>query len=299
MTAMNPAATSGDSRRQPRTVTRALRALSRRRLAASALLILLLVTLAAVLGPVLSPHDPNAQDLVNRLKPPSGDHWLGTDQFGRDVATRLLIGARVSLLAAVEALAVGAAIGIPLGLLAGYHAGRLDAVLGRFFDGLMSLPALILAMTIVAILGPGLTKAMFAVGLIFAPRYFRVARAVAMEVRQETYIEAARALGSGHGDIISRHVLPNVSSPLIVQASVLLGTAVTAEASLSFIGLGALPPTASWGSMLSGAYSYMNQAPILVIAPGLMISVTVLAFTILGDALRDLVGVKTAIVEGA
>jgi peptide/nickel transport system permease protein len=257
---------------------------------------LVLLIIVAAFTPLLAPYDPNAQELLLRLKAPSGQHWLGTDEFGRDILSRLMYGARVSMLAAAEALVVAAGIGAPLGMVAGYAGKKIDAVLGRFFDGLMSIPALILALTMVAVLGPGLTKAMFAVGVVFAPRYFRVARAVTLDLRKETFIEASEAIGASPLHTVLRHVVPNIMSPLVIQASVLLGTAVTAEASLSFLGLGVRPPTASWGSMLSGAYSYMSQAPLLVIMPGLMIGLTVLGFTLVGDGLRGALGQRTTVV---
>lgn len=243
----------------------------------------------AILAPYIARTDPNAQDLVGRLKGPGPAHLLGTDDFGRDVLSRIIFGARVSVFAAVETLLVSSIIGTPLGLLAGYVRGKTDAVLSRGFDALMSMPALILAMTIVAVLGPGLTNAMFAVGIIFAPRYFRVARGVTLGVRAETFIEACHAIGCSTPYTIIQHVLPNVIPPLLVQSSVILGLAVSAEASLSFIGLGVAPPTASWGAMLANAASYLNTAPFLAWAPGIAITLTVLAFSMLGQSAATLI----------
>lgn len=273
-----------------------LRRFARHKLAVGSLVFLVVLALVAALAPLLAPYDPNAQDLLGRLRAPSGGHWLGTDEFGRDVLSRTMYGARVSMVAAAEALIVAAGVGAPFGMIAGFAGRWVDGLLSRIFDGLMSIPALILALTLVAVLGPGLTNAMFAVGVVFAPRYFRVARAVTLELRKETFIEASEALGATSTHTMLRHIVPNIMSPLVIQASVLLGTAVTAEASLSFLGLGVRPPQASWGSMLSGAYSYAAQAPHLVYVPGIMITLTVLAFTLAGDGLRGALGQRTTVV---
>jgi peptide/nickel transport system permease protein len=247
---------------------------------------LLVLLVIAVFAPLIAPHDPNAQDLVNRLKPPSGKAWLGTDDYGRDVLSRLIFGARVSLWAAVQATGLALIIGLPLGVLAGYRGGWVGVTLTRMMDALMSTPALVLAITIVAVLGPGITNAMLAVGVIMAPRFFRVARASTMDVRGETYIEASIALGCSPLRIAGRHILPNVMPPIILVIAVSLGTAVAAEASLSFLGMGVKAPAASWGSMLSTASSNMGLAPYLVWPPGIMIFLTVLAFTYVGDGVR-------------
>ncbi|WP_430334483.1 ABC transporter permease [Rhodococcus sp. ACT016] len=246
----------------------------------------LLLIVMAVLAPLLAPYDPYAQDVVNRLQPPSSTHWLGTDDYGRDVLSRLIYGARISLQASLQAVALALVLGLPLGVLAGYRSGWLDTVLTRTMDALMSAPSLVLAITIVAVLGSGITNAMLAVGLVMAPRFFRVARASTLDVRGDTYIEASVALGCTTSRTIVRHILPNVMPPIVLVISVSLGTAVAAEASLSFLGLGAKPPAASWGSMLSTAASNMQLAPYLVWPPGVMIFLTVLAFTYLGDGVR-------------
>ncbi|MFD6856199.1 ABC transporter permease [Rhodococcus sp. NPDC060090] len=247
--------------------------------------VLLLVVLA-VFAPVVAPYDPYAQEVVDRLQPPSSAHWLGTDDYGRDVLSRLIFGVRISLQASLQAVALALVLGLPLGVVAGYRGGWVDTVLTRIMDALMSAPSLVLAITIVAVLGSGITNAMLAVGLVMAPRFFRVARASTMDVRGDTYIEASVALGCSTFRTISRHILPNVMPPIVLVISVSLGTAVAAEASLSFLGLGAAPPAASWGAMLSTAASNMQLAPYLVWPPGVMIFLTVLAFTYLGDGVR-------------
>jgi peptide/nickel transport system permease protein len=255
-------------------------------------LVLAVFAAAALLAPQIAPYDPNAQDLVARLEAPSTGHWLGTDEYGRDQLSRLIFGARVSLTAAVEVVAVGLVLGVPAGVLAGFFPGLIDGALSRISDALMSVPSLVLALTIVAVLGHGLGSAMFAVGMVFAPRFFRVARASTYEVRQETFIEASFAIGCTWWRVAWRHVLPNAVSPLVVQIAVVLGAAITAEASLSFLGLGVQPPTASWGGMLASAYANLYEADFLIWAPGIAIAVTVLAFTILGDEARIALGTR-------
>ncbi|GAB3137008.1 ABC transporter permease [Micromonospora sonneratiae] len=263
-----------------------LRGILRRRSTLVAGGFLLLLVVGAILAPLVAPYDPDAQNVYHRLQPPNSDYWLGTDDYGRDVLSRLIFGARVSLQAAVQAVVVALVIGLPLGVIAGYLGGWLGAVLTRIMDALMSAPSLVLAITIVAVLGPGITNAMLAIGLIMAPRFFRVARASTMDVRHETYIEASVALGCTSLRTVVRHILPNVMPPIMLVISVSLGTAVAAEASLSFLGLGVRAPASSWGSMLSTASSNMGLAPYLVWPPGVMIFLTVLAFTYLGDGVR-------------
>lgn len=247
---------------------------------------LALVVLAAVFAPLLASHDPNAQDLMARFQPWSGDHWFGTDEYGRDVWSRLVYGTRVTLQAAMVAVGVSVLIGVPTGLIAGFRGGFVEAALSRVFDGLMSIPGLILALTIVAVLGPGLTNAMAAVGLIFAPQFYRVARASTSEVMGETYIESSVSIGCPPARVVLKHVLPNVVPAILVQVSVALGVAVSAEASLSFLGLGVEAPTASWGSMLSTAAQTMNLAPNLVWMPGILIFTVVLSFSLVGEGIQ-------------
>jgi peptide/nickel transport system permease protein len=260
------------------------------RAAVVALGFLVLVTLAAILAPALAPYDPDAQSLQDRLAAPSGEHWMGTDDLGRDVFSRLLFASRVSLLAALQATAIGVVLGVPIGLAAGFARGPLDAIAGRVADAIMSIPALLLALAIVGVLEPNLTSAMIAIGIVYAPRLFRVTRAAALSVREETYVEAARSVGAGPGRIIGGHVLPNVLSPLIVQVSLAMGVAILFEAGISFLGLGVQPPDASWGSMLGRSTRFFEQAPYLVVFPGVAILLTVLSFNVLGDGIRDSLG---------
>ena len=228
-------------------------------------------------------------------------HWLAGVLHG-DLGTSFTSGRPVtalifdrlpitlSLVASVQAVAIALGIGLPLGLISGYVGGWVDTIIMRFNDALMSFPALILAVVIVGLLGPSLTNAMTAIGLVYAPRIMRVVRASTLSVRQEVYITAARATGCGDARIITRHVLPNVTGPLVVQATVLMGQALLAEAGLSFLGLGVQPPEASWGAILGTAFPYMAQSPVPTIAAGLVISVTVLCFNLIGDGIRDSVG---------
>lgn len=246
----------------------------------------LLLVLAAIFAPILAPYDPYAQVVADRLQPPSSAHLLGTDDYGRDVLSRIIFGTRISLQASLQAVTLALVLGLPLGVIAGYRGGWIDTALTRLMDALMSAPSLVLAITIVAVLGSGITNAMLAVGLVMAPRFFRVSRASTMDVRGDTYIEASVALGCSTFRTIGRHILPNVMPPIVLVISVSLGTAVAAEASLSFLGLGAAPPAASWGAMLSTAASNLALAPYLVWPPGVMIFLTVLAFTYLGDGVR-------------
>jgi len=266
---------------------RALRQLRRNRAAMAALTFLGLVLVAAVLAPLLAPADPAAQDLLDRLQGPSAQHLLGTDTFGRDVLSRLLYGAQVTLLAVLQALLIAAVAGIPLGLLAGFVAGPVDAVLGRVSDALLSLPPLVLALAIVGVIGPGLTNVMVAIGIVLAPPLFRLARGAAQAVTGETYIEACRAAGLSPARILGRHVLPNAGSPLLVQLTFSAGVVIVAEASLSFLGLGVQSPGSSWGTMLRDAFDAIYDSPYFMVAPALAIVLTILSFAVLGDGLRD------------
>jgi peptide/nickel transport system permease protein len=263
-----------------------LRSILHRRSTVAGGAFIVLLILMAVLAPLVAPYDPNAQALFSRLQPPSAAHLLGTDDYGRDALSRLIYGAQVSLSASAQAVTIALVIGLPLGVLAGYRAGWVDVILTRIMDALMSTPALVLAITIVAVLGAGITNAMLAIGLVMAPRFYRVSRAGTMDVRHETYIEASIALGCTTLRTTVRHILPNVLPPIVLVMSVSLGTAVAAEASLSFLGLGVRAPAASWGSMLSTAAANMRLAPHLVWPPGIMIFLTVLSFTYLGDGVR-------------
>jgi peptide/nickel transport system permease protein len=220
-------------------------------------------------------------------KAPSAVHWLGTDEIGRDVLARLIWGARASLLAGVVSVAIALALGVPIGLLSGYCGGWLDSLLMRMTDALLACPFLVLAIALAAFLGPSLTNAMIAIGISSMPVFIRLTRGQVMAVAVEDYVEAARAIGNSHPRIALRHVLPNVVPPVLVQATLSIATAIIAEASLSFLGLGQQPPEPSWGSMLNVAKNFLGQAPWMALWPGLAICLVVLGFNLLGDGLRD------------
>lgn len=269
---------------------RFLRRFLRQRTALFALGFLILLALGAVFAPLVAPYDPLEQDLDRVLQAPTAGHWFGTDELGRDVFSRTLYAARISLLAAFQAVLIALVIGVPPGLVAGLRGGHVDGLIMRFTDALMAFPPLILAVALIAALGPSLTNAMIAVGILLSPTFLRLMRGTAMAVAQETYVEAARSIGCSQGWIITRHILPNVVSPLFVQISVFAGVAMLAEAGLSFLGLGAQPPDSSWGAMVGRGFRYISHAPSLIVFPGVAIALTVLAFYVLGDGLRDALG---------
>ena len=248
---------------------------------------LLVVVLLAVLAPLVARHDPAEQDFLSILDGPSGEHWLGTDDLGRDLWARLVYGARASILASLIAVGVGVALGVPTGLVAGYRGGWVDSVLMRIVDTLLAFPAIVLAIGIIAALGPGLVNAMVGVGVVFAPSFARVTRGQVLATKEHLYVDAAVTFGSSSAHTVTRHIVPNAIQPVIVQATFLLGLALLAEASLSFLGLGVQAPQSSWGSMLRRSAQFLSRAPNHIYAPGLAIALTVLAFNTLGDALRD------------
>ncbi len=264
----------------------AWRAFARRRLALVALVVFVLVVLAAQLSPVLPLPDPNAQVLLDRLQAPGGSHLLGTDELGRDQLARILAATRISLWAALQATVVGVVLGVPVGLLTGLVGGRLDTVVSRVYDAVQSMPALMLAIAIVAVFGRELTPAMVAVGIAFSPTFYRVSRAAALTVSRETYVEASRSMGQSTAQIVLSHVIGNVASNLIVQISTTFAFGILAEAALSYLGLGVQPPAASLGSMLTSAANLLNTSPILTILPGLVIILLVLCITQVSNALE-------------
>lgn len=240
---------------------------------------------AALLAPWIAPHSPLQQ--ASTGGGPSGDHWMGLDSANRDVLSRLMHGARISLASSVFAVSAALVVSVPVGLVSGYVGGRLDNVLMRIVDGLQSIPPLVLALAIAGLLGPSLRNIVIALAVIFVPTFVRLIRGQVLAVKEETYIEASRSVGATSGYIVRKRVLHNIASPLIVQASITLGFGLLAEAGLSFLGLGIQPPEPSWGVMLSRAYDYIFEAHWLVFPPGVAILLTVLAFNVLGDGLRD------------
>lgn len=250
--------------------------------------LVLCVVIAAICAPLLAPADPALQDLGHRLAAPgSPGHLLGTDQFGRDLISRLIHGARVSLQAGVVAVAVGASVGLVLGLCAGYLGGWVDLLIGRVFDVILSFPAILLALAIVAVLGPSLLNAIIAIGFTTIPNYGRVMRSAIIAVRTREFMQASEAFGASSSYVMIRHALPNVLPPLIVTTSLGVASAILIEATLSFLGLGVPPPTATWGSIINDGKQYLDIAPWISSLAGLAIVVAVLGFSLIGDGLRD------------
>jgi peptide/nickel transport system permease protein len=250
-------------------------------------IVLLAVTLAAIFAGQVSPYDPKRQDFRVEHEPPSLAHWMGTDEFGRDVLSRVIWGAQSSLQAGATAATIALLVGLVLGMLAAYYGGSTDNIIMRVMDVILAFPYILLAIAVVAILGPGLRNAMIAIGIVYVPHYARVVRGAVLSVRARDYVEAARALGARDGRIMWQHVLPNTLAPVIVQTTLNVGSAIIDTAGLSFLGLGTQPPTPDWGNMLSAGRSYVIDSPWIATFPGLAILVTVLAFNLMGDALRD------------
>ena len=255
--------------------------------AVGGLVVIVVLVAVAILAPLVAPYDPIATSWSLVRKAPSAAHWMGTDENGRDVLSRVVYGARASLMAGVVSVAIAAGIGVPVGLLAGFAGGWVDGVVGRVVDAMLACPFLILAIALAAFLGPALTNAMIAIGVTAAPVFVRVARGATMDAAANEYVEAARAIGNPAWRVAVRHVLPNIVPPLMVQATLAIAAAVIAEASLSFLGLGQQPPAPSWGSMLNSAQRFLTQAPWLAVFPGAAIFLAVLAFNLVGDGLRD------------
>ena len=266
---------------------RFMRSFAQHRLAVASAIYLVGLLLVALFGQVLLIHDPLQIDLSRVLEGPSAEHWLGTDHLGRSTSSRLIVATGVALKAAVLAVGIAMVLGAPLGLLSGYFGGWYDKIAMRVVEAIIALPGLLVAIAILAILGPSLTNAMIALGLAISTAFFRLLRGAALEVREELYVDAARVTGANHMRIVFRHVLPNVTGPLTVQTTLSFSYVLLAEAGLSFIGLGVQPPDASWGVMLATAQNYIYQNPFMAVPPGLMIMFTVLAFNLLGDGLRD------------
>jgi peptide/nickel transport system permease protein len=270
-----------------RPVRLALRRLLRRRAAVVGLAVVIFFIALAVAAPFVAPYDPLATDWRAVRKPPSASHFFGTDELGRDVLARVIWGARASLMAGLVSVSIALAAAVPLGLVSGYLGGVVDGLLMRIVDAMLAIPFLVLAIALAAFLGPSLTNAMIAIGVVQTPIFTRLTRGQTLAVKHEDYIEAARAVGNPHRRILLRHILPNILAPILVQATLAIAAAIIAEASLSFLGLGQQPPAPSWGSMLNTASHFLSQAPWMALWPGLAIFSLVLSFNLLGDGLRD------------
>jgi peptide/nickel transport system permease protein len=261
--------------------------LLRRRGAMLGLAIVFIFVLIAVFAPLIAPQDPLQTSWSAVRKAPSAEYLFGTDEIGRDVLSRVIWGARASLMAGLVSVSIAMVLGVPIGLLAGYVGGWVDGLISRLTDSMLAVPFLILAIALAAFLGPSLTNAMIAIGVSATPIFIRLTRGQVLSVKVEDFVEAARAVGNPHWRIALRHILPNILPPLIVQATLAIAAAIIAEASLSFLGLGQQPPAPSWGSMLNTAKNYVDNAPWMAIWPGVSIFLLVLSFNLLGDGLRD------------
>ncbi|HVM21483.1 MAG TPA: ABC transporter permease [Egibacteraceae bacterium] len=257
------------------------------RLALFGLVVLGLLVVAALFGQRLTPHPPNAVNVMERLQPPSATYWFGTDELGRDVFSRVLVAARVSLQVGFIAVGISLSAGVLLGLLAGFYGRWIDDAIMRMTDMLFAFPAILLAIAILAVLGPGIANAMIAIGIVYTPIFARITRGSVLSVREQVFVRAARSIGASDFRLLRVHILPNVLAPIIVQASISLAFAILSEAALSFLGLGVQPPAPSWGRMLAEGRGFINTAWWMGFFPGLAIFVTVLSFNLLGDALRD------------
>lgn len=267
----------------------ALRPLWRKPLGMVSLVLIVIVIIAGVFAPVLAPYDPLESHAVDRLQSPNSRYLLGTDQLGRDELSRIIYGARISLLVGLISVGVASICGGLVGLISGYYGGVLDMVVQRIVDAFQAFPGLILALALMSVFGSGIVQVTVAIAIVIAPHEARVVRSAVLAMKESQYMEAARALGANHPRLILRHVLPNVTAPILILASVTLGLAILTEGALSFLGLGTPPPTPSWGGMLSGTgRAYMERAPTLSLFPGIAISLSVLAFNLFGDTLRDL-----------
>jgi peptide/nickel transport system permease protein len=266
---------------------RTVRTLTRNRLVLAGIIMVAGLIVIAALAGVIAPYDPIANNVRAALQPPSSYYYFGTDRFGRDVFSRVIFGSRLSLFVALVSVAISGVIGVVLGLVSGYYRGWIDNLIGRVMDVFFSFPALLLAIGVAAMLGPGLNNAIIAIAVVYSPVFGRVVRGPVLVERGREYVEAARVIGASSPRVLLRHVFPNVLSPLIVQATITLSQAILLEAYLSFLGLGTQPPFPSWGTMLQEGRTFLETAPWMSIFPGLAIMLTVLAFNLLGDGIRD------------
>jgi peptide/nickel transport system permease protein len=251
------------------------------------LIIILILIITALFAPLIATHNPTAQSIPDRYQAPSGEHLLGTDELGRDIFSRIVYGTRISIQIGLIAVGISMVVGVFLGAIAGYYGKWVDQIVMRIIDILMAFPSILLAIALVAVLGPNLRNAMIAVGIVGVPQFARIVRSAVLSVKETEFIEAARAIGGKHGRILFRHVLPNSMAPIIVQTTLGIGTAILDAAGLSFLGLGAQPPTPEWGAMLSDGRAAIQNAPWVVAFPGIAIFLFVLGFNLFGDGLRD------------
>jgi len=266
---------------------RSVRSLAAHPNAVIGLVVLVVLALASLIGPLISPHDPERLALDRAFRGPSASHWLGTDELGRDLLTRLMAGGRISLLIGIGAVGLGLLSGGTIGLISGYAGGMVDLVIQRVNDAMFAFSSLLLALALVAILGPGVTNVIISVGIATIPVFIRLGRAQAMVIRNQPFVQTAELMGVGRPRILSRHVLRNALTPLVVQSTVVLGSAILAAAGLGFLGLGVQEPQAEWGAMLGAARQFIFADSRLILVPGVAIFLAVVAFNLLGDGLRD------------
>ena len=287
MTAIDQVAATPVVSTEQRAPSRAWSKLKANKGALVGLAIIAFFAILAIIAPLLPLPDPNATSWSTIRKAPSAAHWLGTDDIGRDILSRMIWGAQASLMAGVFSVAIAVLIGVPFGLISGYFGGWIDMIISRITEAFLAMPFLITAIALAAFLGPSLSNAMIAIGLSAMPIFVRLTRGQVLAVKTEEYIEGARSIGLRHSSIITRYILPNVFAPILVQATLTIATAIIAEASLSFLGLGQQPPAPSWGSMLNVDKNFLSQAPWMAMWPGIAIFLVVIGFNLLGDGLRD------------
>ncbi|MGM0601778.1 MAG: nickel transporter permease [Bacillota bacterium] len=261
--------------------------LRKNKTAIAGIIIILIFALIAILAPYIAPYDPFNQNFIKSFRAPSSEHFLGTDEFGRDIFSRIIYGARISLQIGFIAVFISLIVGVSLGLIAGYYGGWIDMGIMRVMDLMLSFPYILLALVIMSILGPGIYNAMIAIGIVYVPQYARIVRSSVLSVKKKEYVMAARALGANDTRIILKHVLLNSMAPIIIQTTLSIGRAIINAAGLSFLGLGAQPPTPEWGAMLSNGQDFLRNAPWIATFPGVAIALLVLGFNLVGDGLRD------------
>ena len=263
------------------------RRFKKQKVALVALIFIIALVLAAILAPVIAPYDPSARDYNAVLQGPSGDHWAGTDAYGRDIFSRIIWGARISLAVGFLSVTLGALFGVTLGIVSGFYGGWVDSIIMRICDLLLAFPGILLAIAVIAVLGPGITNVIYAVAIFSIPVFARLARGTTLQLKRTVYVDASRAIGVADRVIMLRHILPGTLPNVIVYFSMRIGTSILTAAALSFIGLGAQPPSPEWGAMLADGRTYMGVADHLTLFPGIAIFVTVLGFNLFGDGLRD------------
>lgn len=267
--------------------TISLRRMRKNKTAIAGVIILIIFALIAIFAPLIAPYDPLEQNFIKSFRAPSAENYLGTDEFGRDVFSRIIYGSRISLQIGFVAVFISLIVGVSLGLTAGYYGGLLDQLIMRVMDLMLSFPYILLALVIMSILGPGIFNAMIAIGIVYVPQYARVVRSSVLSVKKKEYVISARALGAGDLRIILKHVFLNSMAPIIIQTTLSIGRAIINAAGLSFLGLGAQPPTPEWGAMLSNGQDFLRNAPWIATFPGIAIALLVLGFNLVGDGLRD------------